>query len=374
MTCAPNLGHTRRLVRLAAAAAAAAISRQRALYCLWEITHRCNARCAMCALWRRPARAADELRLDAIEVILERLWAHGCRALNLSGGEPTLRDDLEGIVQAAARRGFWTSMVTNGSGLTRARVAALRQSGLDSLLVSVDAADARLHDRRRGMPGGHARALRCLGWLGEEFLSDHRTGGMMVVLSRENVSDLGALLDLARRLHVSVAVQPYHAKKTGSGDAIAALAPETLAILTAAAREKRLMLSSRRYLASLADPARVANASCRAGRAYFSIDPYGGLHPCVDQPAVGHALRDDFSVLHSAAARTCVQDCPGCWYSFRGETDLALTPAGYLDKLRLALATRHRRPRRGVSGVEELSASTLTTDSRETGALSCEEA
>jgi MoaA/NifB/PqqE/SkfB family radical SAM enzyme len=369
----PAVGHGRKLVRLAAGAAVAALSSQRALYCLWEITHRCNARCAMCALWRRPARAADELSLDAIEAILDRLWAHGCRALNLSGGEPTLRDDLEGIVLAAARRGFWTSMVSNGSGLTRARVAALRQAGLDSLLVSVDAADARVHDRRRGMPGSHAQAMRCLGWLDEEFLSGHRTGGMMVVLSRENLSDLGVLLDLARRLRVSVAVQPYHARKTGAGDAMLRLPPETLEILGEASRERRLLLSSRRYLASLGDPARAAVRPCRAGGAYFSIDPYGGLHPCVDQPAVGHVLRDDFAVLRSAAARSCVQACSGCWYSFRGETDLALTPAGYLDKLRLALAMGRRAPRRRVSGTIDPSVTVLTPDPSDKGVLSCEE-
>jgi MoaA/NifB/PqqE/SkfB family radical SAM enzyme len=341
----PTTLGARRLVGLALSTAASALASRRFLYCLWEITHRCNARCGMCALWRRPARAADELPVGDIAAILDRLRAHGCRALNLSGGEPTLRADLEQIVAASSRRGFWTSMVTNGSGLTRARVRALRQAGLDSLLVSVDAAHAEVHDRRRGLPGCHAQALRALQWIRDEFLWGHRSGGMMVVLSGENVGDLGCLVDLAEGLGVSMAVQPYHPKKTCSSGAIPSLPPEALATLRAASRQGRRMLSSRRYLASLADPARAAATPCRAGRKYLALDPYGGLHACVDLPACGYALRDDFAVLRSAETQRAVRACLGCWYSFRGETDLALRPRGYLDKLRLALAICKGRPR-----------------------------
>jgi MoaA/NifB/PqqE/SkfB family radical SAM enzyme len=229
-------------------------------------------------------------------------------------------------------------MVTNGSGLTRARVRALRQAGLDSLLVSVDAADAEVHDRRRGLRGSHAQALGALEWIRDEFLGEHRSGGMMVVLSSESLGDLARLLDLARGLGVSMAVQPYHPKKTCAAGAVTPLPPAALATLRAAAHEGRRMLSSRRYLASLADPAGAAAQPCRAGRKYLALDPQGGLHACVDQPAVGHALRDDFAVLRSEEAQRGVRACSGCWYSFRGETDLALTPRGYLDKLRLALA------------------------------------
>ncbi len=58
---------------------------------LVAITYRCNARCAMCNIWR--AKPSEELRPDAYAALPASL-----RSVNLTGGEPFLRDDLPDIV------------------------------------------------------------------------------------------------------------------------------------------------------------------------------------------------------------------------------------------------------------------------------------
>jgi radical SAM protein with 4Fe4S-binding SPASM domain len=75
---------------------------------------------------------------------------------------------------------------------------------------------------------------------------------------------------------------------------------------------------------------------CQAGRKYFSVDPYGYVHPCVDTPAVGHLLKDDVSAIRSPRALSDVHSCSGCWYCFRGEADCMLSPRGYFEKLHAA--------------------------------------
>jgi molybdenum cofactor biosynthesis enzyme MoaA len=59
-------------------------------------TLNCNARCTMCDIWRN--RVRDELRPEEHAALPASL-----RDVNLSGGEPFLRDDLAAIVAAIAQ-------------------------------------------------------------------------------------------------------------------------------------------------------------------------------------------------------------------------------------------------------------------------------
>ena len=57
------------------------------------LTYRCNSRCSMCHIWQHPTLPAEEVT----PAILAKLPS-GFHYLNLTGGEPTLRADLEQIV------------------------------------------------------------------------------------------------------------------------------------------------------------------------------------------------------------------------------------------------------------------------------------
>jgi len=291
------------------------------------------------------------LTLGQIQAALEKVAADGCRFINFTGGEPTLRRDLEDIVRSASRLGIWTSLVSNGSLLSRERILALKAAGLDNLLLSVDSTDASAHDAHRGIPGLHAKVLERLRWISEDFLTGYRTGGMMCVLSDGNVQQIPHLVALAEELGVYLVVQPYHPNKTGDSSYEPSITPETVHELLELKRKSGVLLSSTGYLAGMAGFCRGATRPpCQAGRRYFSIDPYGYLHPCVDSPRVGHVLTDDLSVVRSAQAERAVSSCAGCWYCFRGEADSTLSFAGYAEKVRLAGAVMLRNAWRAAHG------------------------
>jgi MoaA/NifB/PqqE/SkfB family radical SAM enzyme len=329
--------HWYQVVRFGAAATVSALLRRRMLNCLWELTYRCNAKCAICAYWKHPSRPADEMSLPQIREGLENVYAYGCRLINFTGGEPTLRADLEEIVNAASRLGIWTSMVTNGSLLTRERIRGLREAGLDQLLISVDSTDPAIHDGHRRIPGCHRNAMACLRYLREEFLRGHRTGGMMCAISSRNAHQVLSLAALAAEAGVWMTLQPYHENKTGDAALSATLGAEVCDELLRRKRWNGALLNSRTYLEGVARIYRGgAPGPCSAGRKYFSVDPFGYIHPCVDMPAGGHVLRSDFSVLRSPEAQAAVSKCRGCWYCFRGEADSAMSAEGYRDRLKLA--------------------------------------
>lgn len=117
----------------------------------------CNLRCGMCPHWREPGE--QPLAIEAFQALVDDLADLGCRRIHLSGGEPTLRPDLEALVAHAARRGLRVAMTTNATRLGAERAAALKAAGLRQANVSIDAPDAAVHDLIRGVPGAFERAV-----------------------------------------------------------------------------------------------------------------------------------------------------------------------------------------------------------------------
>jgi MoaA/NifB/PqqE/SkfB family radical SAM enzyme len=250
---------------------------------------------------------------------------------------------LEEIIACASDMGIWTSVVTNGSLLTPERVVRLKEAGLDNLLVSLDSTWPQVHDQQRGASGLHAQAVECMRWIRSEFLKGHRTGGIMCVISRRNSAHVNEIVDFAHKLGVYVIFQPYHPNKTGNPEYTPEFNEAEARQFLRLMERTRSMLNSRSYLAGI-QPflTQQDRPSCNAGLKYFSIDPFGHLHPCVDMPPVGHILEDDLTALRSEKAQAMVRACRGCWYCFRGEADTSLSLTGCLEKARLGLAVLRR--------------------------------
>jgi MoaA/NifB/PqqE/SkfB family radical SAM enzyme len=320
-------------------AAFSALAGKRYLSCLWELTYRCTAQCQICGYWKLQSRPEDELTLAQIKTGLRRIFEYGCRLVNFTGGEPTLRQDLEEIVAYASGLGMWTSVVTNGSLLTRERIRNLRDKGLDNLLISLDSVSPEIHDAQRGILGSHAKAEQCLEWMARDFLMGHRTGGVMCVISSRNSGEISELVRFARDHGVFILFQPYHINKTGNNEFVPEIRDLPLKQLEKSNHRPKILLNSRSYLLGLdAFLHGTGSRTCHAGRKYFSVDPFGFLHPCVDMPPVGRLLQDDITVVKSGKAMQTVKQCPGCWYCFRGEADTSLSLAGCWEKARLGMS------------------------------------
>lgn len=128
--------------------------RQRSCTILLEVTPRCDLGCAVCYA---DARAeGDEPSLEMITGWFRRAKeATGNCNIQLSGGEPTLRDDLADIVAAGIGLGFgFIQLNTNGLRLARDRdyLKALKQAGLSSIFLQFDGTDEAIYRRLRGRP------------------------------------------------------------------------------------------------------------------------------------------------------------------------------------------------------------------------------
>src|SRR5947199_784903 len=122
------------------------------LWLLAELTYKCPLQCPYCSnpLDFAGPRFKRELSTDEWCRVFREAKALGVLQLGLSGGEPTLRADLEALVGEAHGLGLYTSLITSAYRLTKERLAALKAAGLDHVQISIQGADAELSDAVAG--------------------------------------------------------------------------------------------------------------------------------------------------------------------------------------------------------------------------------
>src|ERR1700719_468474 len=111
-----------------------------------ELTYRCPLHCVFCYNPTEFAATRPELATEDWLRVLCEARALGTLQLGLSGGEPLARDDLEVIVAEAHSLGFYSNLITSGIGLTEARIAALKEAGLDHIQLSFQDSTREVND------------------------------------------------------------------------------------------------------------------------------------------------------------------------------------------------------------------------------------
>lgn len=287
------------------------------------VTYRCNARCVMCGIWK--LKPGPEPRPETYAKL-----PAGLRNVNLTGGEPFLRDDLAEVhaaVKSACPRAR-TVISTNGI-LTKRVVASVRQIAsvepAVGIAVSVDG-PPNVHDRLRGMPGVFDKAVATIKTLQDTGFTNLR---IAFTATRSNALHLTETYALAKDLGVqfTCAVEHssehyFHSDHAPKPLPLEDLRPQFEQVM----QEELRSFSPKRwarawFMQGLYDFAsgRGRPLPCRAGSDFFFMDPSADVYACNARPLrMGNLAEQDFDTLwHSPeaeAARREVARCrPGCW-------------------------------------------------------------
>lgn len=126
----------------------------------WECTLRCNHHCRHCGSDCKQTALVPDMPMEDFARVLDSVAAatdpHRVM-INVTGGEPLMRPDLEQCGRMMYEKGFPWGMVSNGFALTPDRYQRLLGSGLRSMTISLDGLEAD-HDWMRGVPGSFKRA------------------------------------------------------------------------------------------------------------------------------------------------------------------------------------------------------------------------
>ena len=282
----------------------------------FEVTMRCNAHCGFCDYWRTdPSAKSTELASFA-----DAARFFNPMVITFTGGEPTLRRDLEGIVSAvnSAVRLKYMTLITHGGMLSAERARSLWQAGINQFNISLDYLDER-HDSARGIPGLSARIMRTIPRMRETGITGIRFN---TVIKRDNLDQLMPIVTRARELGCGVNFSFYTDAKNGNTDGLLGLAEseqleEAIMQLLAYKRTTRgVITNSDYYLEQIPRYVRgEITEPCRSGMRTIHINPTGHVKRCPDFPT-------DFHWTEFRKYKPI--DCNACFYACRGEAQAPL--------------------------------------------------
>ncbi|MCP4761963.1 MAG: radical SAM protein [archaeon] len=108
------------------------------LFVQFELTGGCNQKCIFCYnVWKESdSNLSTPSKKEQIN-ILNKIISNEVFSIIFSGGEPLLIKWLEDLIYRASNKNIETSLITNAILLTRKRAMTLRESGLNSIQISL---------------------------------------------------------------------------------------------------------------------------------------------------------------------------------------------------------------------------------------------
>jgi len=282
------------------------------------LTYRCQSRCSMCHIWQHPTLPEEELTLATLAKLPK-----GFTLLQLTGGEPTLREDLEDIVDLLRPRTRQLEISTNG--LQGDKLERIIQKHPDvKIRISLEGIDIR-NDSLRGEPMGFDRKIKTMKRLIEAGGKDL---GFAITVQDENCDQLLELYHLCESFGGEMDTSALHngfqfhtmdnqpINRVRIARAVPSLIVEQL-------KSSRPTNWFRAYL-NLGLMKKILGqprmSPCTAGRDFLFLDPWAQVYACNVRPdlEVGDLATQTWKeILRSSslqAARTQVAHCTqNCW-------------------------------------------------------------
>jgi MoaA/NifB/PqqE/SkfB family radical SAM enzyme len=288
-------------------------------------TYRCNARCKMCNTWQYPSKKSEEIGPEVMKKLPGVL-----DKINISGGEPGLREDLVEIVAVLRSKTKAIDISTNGYFTDRLVEVGLRFPDV-AFRISVEGFP-KLNDELRGIKHGFDRALKTVIRLRRAGV---KNVGFGIVISDGNKSDLLDLYHLCVMMGIEFGSSTMHNsfyfhKHDNQVEDLNGTVRRMHKFIECLLQSKRSNLKLRvkdwgrafinygilQHLQGQSRP-----IPCGAGTELFFLDPYGHILACngSQEPWVmGDLKEQSFDDLwhgpQAAAAREQVARCQrNCW-------------------------------------------------------------
>ena len=164
------------------------------------VTYRCNAKCNMCNVWHYPTKSAEEITTKDLEKL-----PSGLGFINVTGGEPFVRQDIGEIIEVI--RPKTDRIVISTNGFFTERIVELCEKYPDlGIRISTEGLQ-RTNDKIRGIPDGFDRTMRTLLTLRRMGMKDI---GFGMTVQHMNCKDLLPLYELSDALGYEFATATLH--------------------------------------------------------------------------------------------------------------------------------------------------------------------
>jgi pyrroloquinoline quinone biosynthesis protein E len=280
-----------------------------------ELSYRCPLRCSYCSNPLDWAKHRDELDTATWLRVFREAEDLGVVQLNLTGGEPLVRDDLEELVAGARALDLYTNLITSGVPLEKERLKTLREAGLDNVQVSVQDVSEAASDRIAGTKS-FVHKLEVARWV--KALGMPLT--LNIVLHRENLGRVAEMIALAEELsadRLELANTQYLGWALVNRQALLPTREQLETARAIAAKAKKRLKGRMEVLFVTPDYYAEYPKTCMDGwgRRFLLVSPDGLALPC----HAAHTLPGlSFENVRSRPLAEIWSDSPG-FNAFRGE-------------------------------------------------------
>jgi MoaA/NifB/PqqE/SkfB family radical SAM enzyme len=154
-------------------------------YICFEVSAICNMDCKFCfANWRENRK---QLPLEKVKSIIDKLKEYGIEAINLTGGDPLLRNDIVDICKYCKEKGIMTIISTNGIELMNKK-GVLQY--IDSINLPLDSFNPDIHNEMRpcAVKNHHKLILELIDYINDNYPNIKIKINTMV--GKLNISDI----------------------------------------------------------------------------------------------------------------------------------------------------------------------------------------
>jgi Fe-coproporphyrin III synthase len=246
------------------------------------LTYRCNSKCSICNIWRNPSLPKEEVSLETLAKLPNNFGT-----INLTGGEPTLRQDLEGIVGLLYPKTKKLEISSNG--LHPEKIEPIIKKYPDiRIRFSLEGKEGT-NNRIRGEKDGYRTKVNGLARLKELGGTDL---GFAVVIQDDNVADLLDLFHFAEENCYELSTTTLHnGFQFHKNDNIpydrVRIAHYIEGVITEQLKSHKIKTWFRAYL-DLGLMAKVLGnkrlLACKSGYECMFIDPWGEVYACNVRP------------------------------------------------------------------------------------------
>ncbi len=279
-------------------------------------------RCKMCNIWQNPSDIKEEIKASDLEML------PSFKFVNITGGEPFIREDLPEIVETMFRKS--PRIVISTSGWYDDRVIALAERFPKiGIRISIEGMKAT-NDALRGREGGFEKGVRTLRRLKEMGVTDI---GFGITVSNHNSADMLNLYELSKELDMEFATAAFHNSfYFHKYDNVITNKEEVTAnfrrLMELQMKERHPKSWFRAYfnmgLINYVNGGKRL-LPCEAGTVNFFVDPWGEVYPCngmeeskwklsMGNIRSGMSFEEIWNSPQADKVRQHVRTCPkNCW-------------------------------------------------------------
>jgi len=260
-------------------------------FMIYQMTNNCNSRCMMCNIWKKESKgemSAKELKENINKKMFQKL-----RWINLTGGEPFVRDDILEIVRvlntlpmlegiAIPTNGYLTDRIVKN---IKEILSFLTKNRFLSVTLSIDGFE-KTHDKIRGVSGAYKKVTKTLKELKKiKTKYPNFNVGVQPTISKLNLDEA---LDFYKYMKKQAGSVGFAVMVTSEGY----YSNEESSI--ALSKKDKVKVAKILRIAAKNDPQYAFYYSklirlfktgerefgCLAGYLTFFMDPYGNISPC----------------------------------------------------------------------------------------------